>query len=147
MLPLTLPSPPVRERDTRRRIRLLESLSPIGGEGRGSSRDAADEPQARRAARQGLRRSRGRLFAALLVATTMLWAAPAPADDPEVPEKYISVDDAKALVDKRQPVVFVDVREKPQYDDLHIKGALNIPLDSLRGRLRDVPRKDLLVLY
>jgi len=90
---------------------------------------------------------RGRFLAALLLATTILWAAPAPADDPEVPEKYISVDEAKALVDKRQAVVFIDVREKPQYDDLHIKGARNIPLDSLRGRLHEVPRKNLLVLY
>ena len=83
---------------------------------------------------------------ALLLLAAVAWAAPAPADDPEVPEKYI-VDEAKALVDKRQAVVFIDVREKPQYDDLHIKGARNIPLDSLRGRLHDVPRKDLLVLY
>ncbi len=90
---------------------------------------------------------RGRFFAALLVATAMLWAAPAPADDPEVPEKYVSVDEAKALVDKRQRIVFIDVREKPQYDDLHIKGAINIPLDSMRGRLRDIPRKDFVVLY
>jgi len=125
----------------------LLSLSPIGGEGRSSSRDAADEPQARRAARQGLRRSRGRFLTALLLATAMLWAAPAPADDPEVPEKYVSVDEAKALVDKRQRVVFIDVREKPQYDDLHIKGAVNIPLDSMRGRLREIPRRELLVLY
>jgi hypothetical protein len=125
MLPLTLPSPPLGERDSKKWLRRIASLSPIGGEGR----------------------VRGRFFAALLVATTMLWAAPAPADDPEVPEKYISVDEAKALVDKRQAVVFIDVREKPQYDDLHIKGAVNIPLDSLRGRLRDVPRKDPLVLY
>ncbi len=101
------------------------SLSPIGGEGR----------------------VRGRFLAALLLVTAMLWAAPAPADDPEVPEKYVSVDEAKALVDKRQRVVFVDVREKPQYDDLHIKGAINIPLDSMRGRLRDVPRKDFVILY
>jgi 3-mercaptopyruvate sulfurtransferase SseA len=90
---------------------------------------------------------RGQFLAALLVATTILSAAPAPADDPEVPEKYLSVDEAKALVDKRQPVVFVDVREKPQYDDLHIKGAINVPLDSMRGRLRDIPRKDFVVLY
>ena len=125
MLPLTLPSPPVGERDSRRRQRRLVSLSPIGGEGR----------------------VRGRFFAAVLVATAMLWAAPAPADDPEVPEKYVSVDEAKALVDKRQRVVFIDVREKPQYDDLHIKGAVNIPLDSMRGRLREIPRRELLVLY
>ena len=88
-----------------------------------------------------------RPLALLLLASAVAWAAPAPADDPEVPEKYISVDEAKALVDKRQAVVFIDVREKPQYDDLHVKGARNIPLDSLRGRLHDVPRKDLLVLY
>jgi 3-mercaptopyruvate sulfurtransferase SseA len=90
---------------------------------------------------------RGRFFAALLAATAMLWAAPAPADDPEVPEKYLSVDEAKALVDKRQPIVFIDVREKPQYDDLHITGAINIPLDSMRARLREIPRRGVLVLY
>ena len=90
---------------------------------------------------------RGWFLVALLLATTILWAAPAPADDPEVPEKYVSVDEAKALVDKRQRVVFIDVREKPQYDDLHIKGAVNIPLDSMRGRLREIPRRELLVLY
>jgi 3-mercaptopyruvate sulfurtransferase SseA len=88
-----------------------------------------------------------RPLAVLLAATAMLWAAPAPAGDPEVPEKYVSVDEAKALADKRQRVVFVDVRKKPQYDDLHIKGAINVPLDSMRGRLRDIPRKDFVVLY
>ena len=88
-----------------------------------------------------------RLVTIALLASAVAWAAPAPADDPEVPEKYLSVDEAKALVDKRQPVVFIDVREKPQYEDLHIRGAVNIPLDALRARLRDVPRKDLLVLY
>jgi 3-mercaptopyruvate sulfurtransferase SseA len=90
---------------------------------------------------------RGRFLPALMVATAMLWAAPAPADDPEAPEQYLSVDEAKALVDKRQPIVFIDVREKPQYDDLHIKGAINIPLDSMRGRLREIPRRGVLVLY
>jgi 3-mercaptopyruvate sulfurtransferase SseA len=97
--------------------------------------------------RSPLPRVRGTLLATLLIATAILWAAPAPADDPEVPEKYISVDEAKALVDKRQRVLFVDVREKAQYDDLHIKGAINIPLDQLRTRLRDIPRNDLVVLY
>ena len=90
---------------------------------------------------------RGRFFAVLVLATTILWAVPAPADDPEVPEKYLSVDEAKALVDKRQRIVFIDVREKPQYDDLHIKGAINIPLEDMRGRLREIPRRELLVLY
>jgi len=90
---------------------------------------------------------RGALLAALVIATAILWAAPAPADDPEVPEKYISVDEAKAHVDKRQRVLFVDVRERAQYDDLHIKGAINVPLDEIRRHLRDIPRNELVVLY
>jgi hypothetical protein len=34
VLPLTLPSPPVGERDRTKMATLLSSLSPIGGEGR-----------------------------------------------------------------------------------------------------------------
>jgi rhodanese-related sulfurtransferase len=88
-----------------------------------------------------------RLVGIVLLAAVMAWAAPAPAGNPEVPEKYISVDQAKALLDKREPVLFIDVREKSQYDDLHIKGAINIPLGVLPSRLAEVPRKERVVLY
>ena len=88
-----------------------------------------------------------RLVTILLLAAAMAWAAPAPAGNPEVPEKYISVDQAKALLDKRDPVFFVDVREKSQYDDIHIKGAVNIPLGVLPSRLTEVPRTERVVLY
>ena len=82
-----------------------------------------------------------------LLASAVVWAAPAPAGNPEAPEKYISVDEAKALLDGHQRITFIDVREKPQYDDLHIKGALNIPLNVLPSRLADVSRTEVLVLY
>jgi len=85
--------------------------------------------------------------AILLLAAAMAWAAPAPADNPPVPEKYVTVDEAKALLDRRQPLTFIDVREKVQYDDLHIKGAINIPLGVLPARLSEICRKDFLVLY
>jgi len=88
-----------------------------------------------------------RLVSILLLASVMAWAAPAPAGNPEVPEKYISVDQAKALLDKREPVLFIDVREKSQYDDLHIRGAVNIPLGVLPSRLAEVPRTERVVLY
>ena len=88
-----------------------------------------------------------RLVVILLLASVMAWAAPAPAGNPPVPEKFISVDQAKALLDKREPITFVDVREKSQYDDLHIKGAINIPLGVLPARLADVPRTNRVVLY
>ena len=88
-----------------------------------------------------------RLVVILLLASVMVWAAPAPADNPPVPEKFISVDQAKALLDKRERITFVDVREKSQYDDLHIKGAINIPLGVLPARLADVPRTNRVILY
>ena len=82
-----------------------------------------------------------------LLAAVLAGAAPAPAGNPQVPEKYISVDQAKALLDKHEPVTFIDVREKPQYDDLHIKGAMNIPLGVLPARLAEVPRTSQVILY
>jgi len=72
-----------------------------------------------------------------------------PAGDPEVPEKYLKVDVVKALLDRRQAVVLIDVRSPQQFADLHIKGARNIPLGDLPARLAEVPKdKDtLVVLY
>jgi len=88
-----------------------------------------------------------RLVTISLLAAAMAWAAPAPAGNPEVPEKFISVDEVKALADRRQRIMFIDVREKAQYDDLHIKGAINIPLGVLPARLAEISRTDFLVLY
>ena len=89
----------------------------------------------------------GRLLAACLVAVALFWVSPAPADDPEVPEKYISVDEVNALVQQKKPVTLIDVRPKEQFDDLHIRGAKHIPLTELQSRLASVSKKDFLVLY
>src|SRR5262249_33173488 len=64
----------------------------------------------------------GRLLTVCLVALAVFWVSPAPADDPEVPEKYLSVDEANALLEQKKPVTFIDVRPKEQFDDLHIRG-------------------------
>jgi rhodanese-related sulfurtransferase len=88
-----------------------------------------------------------RLVTILLLASAMAWAAPAPAGNADVPEKFISVDEAKALLDRRQRMTFIDVREKRQYDDLHITGAINIPLGVLPARLAEISRTELVVLY
>ncbi len=88
-----------------------------------------------------------RLVTMLLLASAMAWAAPAPAGNPDVPEKFISVDEAKSLLDRRQRITFIDVRDKAQYDDLHIKGAINIPLGALAARLAEISRTAFIVLY
>jgi len=88
-----------------------------------------------------------RLVTILLLAAAMAWAAPAPAGNPEVPEEFISVDEAKALLDRRQRITFIDVREKTQFDDLHIKGAISIPLGTLPARLAEISRTEFIALY
>lgn len=88
-----------------------------------------------------------RLVTILVLASAMAWAAPAPAGNPEVPEKFISVNEAKSLLDRLQRITFIDVREKAQYDNLHIKGAINIPLGVLPARLAEISRTELIVLY
>jgi len=89
----------------------------------------------------------GRLAVACLVLLAVFSVRPAPADDPEVPEKYMSVDEVNALLQQKKPITFIDVRPKEQFDELHIRGAVSIPLRDMRSRLASVPKDDLLVLY
>jgi rhodanese-related sulfurtransferase len=88
-----------------------------------------------------------RIVAALCFVGVLLVATVAPAGDPEVPEKYVSVDEAKAMLDAGKRIVFIDVREREQFDDLHILGARNIPLRELPRRLAEVSRQETVTLY
>jgi rhodanese-related sulfurtransferase len=82
-----------------------------------------------------------------LMAAALLTAGAAPGGDPEVPEKYIKVDQVKALLDSKKRLTIIDVRDKDQYDDLHIKGARNVPLRELLTRLAEIPKQEPVVLY
>jgi 3-mercaptopyruvate sulfurtransferase SseA len=88
-----------------------------------------------------------RALPVLFAALASFWVTAAPADDPEVPETYVSVDEVKGMLDAKKPVAFIDVRPQDQYDELHIKGARSIPLKALPARLGEVSRRDYLVLY
>ena len=48
---------------------------------------------------------------------------------------------------KESKAVFVDVRSKDSYDAGHIKGAINIPLSELMGRLRELPPRKFIITY
>ena len=87
------------------------------------------------------------LLSALLVPVAFSLAGAAPAGDPEVPERYLSVDEAHRLVDTARRPVFVDVREPEQFAELHIRGARNVPLTELPKRLAEIPREPTVVLY
>jgi Rhodanese-like domain len=75
------------------------------------------------------------------------WVTAAPADDPEVPERYITVDEARTLAVRGVPLTFIDVRPPEQYQAQHIRGALSIPLRALPHRLAEVSRTVRVILY
>ena len=60
------------------------------------------------------------LLSLLGALAAVAWLGAAPAGDPAVPERYMSVDEVKALLDAKKRVVLVDVRSKEQFDELHI---------------------------
>ena len=88
-----------------------------------------------------------RLGGIALVIGALLWGSAAPADDPEVPLAFMSVDEVKALMDKRTPVDLIDVRTWGEYVQRHIKGARSIPLRSVPARMPEITKTGLVVLY
>ena len=92
-------------------------------------------------------RDRFRVSLIGLTAAAVLLIGAAPAAPPDLPVDYISVDDLKALLDRKERAVIVDVRTRPEYDTLHIAGARSIPLRTVRERAADIPRSGLVVFY
>lgn len=52
--------------------------------------------------------------------------------------RQIPVSAVRGLVEKG--AYFLDVRERPEYEAGHIRGAVNIPLSELRNRLEEIPK-------
>lgn len=63
-----------------------------------------------------------------------------------VAEKELSVDDLRARLESREPIVLVDVRGPEEFCNGDLKGV-SIPLDTLRQRVSEVPREGTVVLF
>jgi 3-mercaptopyruvate sulfurtransferase SseA len=50
----------------------------------------------------------------------------------------------QALVDRKAPVIIVDVRDEAQFAEETIKGAVHIPFADLEARLKDIPKDTIL---
>jgi len=57
----------------------------------------------------------------------------------------VSRDVAAALV--RQNAVLLDVRPRAEFEAGHLRGAINIPIDELAGRLAELPRDRRIITY
>lgn len=60
--------------------------------------------------------------------------------------RRITREEAIKLI-KANKAVFVDVRGKDQYDQGHIKGAINIPLGDILTRVKEIPPKTFIITY
>jgi hypothetical protein len=60
--------------------------------------------------------------------------------------RLITREEAIKLI-KAKKAIFVDVRGKDQYDQGHIKEAINIPLGDILTRVREIPPKTFIITY
>lgn len=58
----------------------------------------------------------------------------------------ISLEDAKKAYDKGG-VLFIDTRADSAYKTEHIKGAINIPVETIENRYKDVPKDKKVIAY
>lgn len=77
-------------------------------------------------------------------------AQPVPAESPAVEAVYqkLTPAEAKAMMEEHEGAVILDVREREEYDELHIPGAALLPVDSIAEDTAAgaIPAKDSLVL-
>ena len=59
----------------------------------------------------------------------------------------VTVETAKSLIEGRPNLVILDVRTPSEFDDGHIEGAINIPVDDLVGRLDELSIDEELLVY
>lgn len=64
----------------------------------------------------------------------------------EIPQ--ISAEELQDRLEKDDgSITLIDVRAKERFDRGHVPGATNIPLDSIKDNIPDLPKNDLIVTY
>ena len=97
--------------------------------------------------RYAISRSRLRHTIAPLLAAALVLGAAGPAAPPDRPVSFISVDELKSLIDRRQRVDIIDVRHWDQYVRQHIKGARSMPIRAVPDRAHEITKTGLVVFY
>lgn len=59
----------------------------------------------------------------------------------------IDVEEANRIMERGEPIVFVDVRERDKYDARHIQEAISLPLHDFPRQVATLPRDVLIVTY
>ncbi len=59
----------------------------------------------------------------------------------------ISVEEVYEIITNGENYLILDVRNQDEYDEVHIEGAVLIPVDALEGRLNELPKDKPIVVY
>ena len=59
----------------------------------------------------------------------------------------VSIQEASELMEEKSDLVVLDVRTIGEFDEGHIMGAINIPVEELAGRLDELSKDDELLVY
>lgn len=59
----------------------------------------------------------------------------------------VSVSEAKTLIDKKTSLIILDVRTLQEYEEGHIDGAINIPVQELEKRLNELSKDEEILIY
>ena len=59
----------------------------------------------------------------------------------------VSIQEAIKLIEAKPDLVILDVRTLAEFEEGHIEGAINIPVDELSGRLDELGKEDELLVY
>jgi predicted sulfurtransferase len=58
---------------------------------------------------------------------------------------YMTPEELRSHIDKAAKTLIIDVRDREEFEQETIKGAINIPLPQLEPRLREIPKDTTLV--
>ena len=64
-----------------------------------------------------------------------------------VKPEFIKLDALVNEIIHRRTPIMIDVRSAEEYQEVHIKGAVSIPLSEFESRIGEIPRDRPLVLY
>ena len=61
--------------------------------------------------------------------------------------QMISMRQLEGILDRGGNFTLLDVREREEYENGHLRGAVSIPLDELEARAREIPRDRPVIIY
>ena len=61
--------------------------------------------------------------------------------------KRISIQEVKALIDKRADVMIIDVRGHRSYQQKHLPTSVSVPVGELENRHQELPKNKLIIFY